>query len=70
MIEVSEFTGFEEMMDGRVKTLHPKIHSGILARRETDLEVLTERGYDCLLEWVKINNDHVYDLIPSLSQNF
>ena len=31
--EVSEHTGFPEMMDGRVKTLHPKIHGGILARR-------------------------------------
>ena len=49
VIEVSEFTGFEEMMDGRVKTLHPKIHAGILARRETDLEVLTERGYESLI---------------------
>ena len=37
VIEVSEFTGFEEMMDGRVKTLHPKIHAGILARRESDM---------------------------------
>ena len=33
-IEVSEYTGFEEMLDGRVKTLHPKIHSGILFKRE------------------------------------
>jgi phosphoribosylaminoimidazolecarboxamide formyltransferase / IMP cyclohydrolase len=32
--EVSEITGFPEMMDGRVKTLHPKIHGGILARRD------------------------------------
>jgi phosphoribosylaminoimidazolecarboxamide formyltransferase/IMP cyclohydrolase len=32
--EVSEHTGFPEMMDGRVKTLHPKIHGGILARRD------------------------------------
>jgi len=32
--EVSEFTGFEEMMDGRVKTLHPKIHAGILHDRQ------------------------------------
>ena len=32
--EVSEYTGFEEMLDGRVKTLHPKIHSGILFQRE------------------------------------
>ena len=31
--EVSQFTGFPEMLDGRVKTLHPKIHGGILARR-------------------------------------
>jgi phosphoribosylaminoimidazolecarboxamide formyltransferase/IMP cyclohydrolase len=37
---VSDFTGFEEMMNGRVKTLHPKIHAGILARRDQDLEVL------------------------------
>ena len=32
--EVSEYTGFEEMLDGRVKTLHPKIHSGILFQRD------------------------------------
>ena len=31
--DVSEYTGFEEMLDGRVKTLHPKIHSGILFKR-------------------------------------
>ena len=32
--EVSEITGFPEMLDGRVKTLHPKIHGGLLARRD------------------------------------
>ena len=32
--EISEYTGFEEMLDGRVKTLHPKIHSGILFNRK------------------------------------
>src|SRR5947208_12894707 len=32
--EVSDHTGFPEMMDGRVKTLHPKIHGGLLARRD------------------------------------
>ena len=32
--EVSQFTGFEEILDGRVKTLHPKIHSGILFKRD------------------------------------
>src|SRR5262245_22648099 len=34
VIEVAAYTGFPEMMDGRVKTLHPKIHGGILARRD------------------------------------
>jgi phosphoribosylaminoimidazolecarboxamide formyltransferase/IMP cyclohydrolase len=34
VIEVSDHTGFPEMMDGRVKTLHPKIHGGLLARRD------------------------------------
>ena len=46
VIEVSDFTGFEEMMDGRVKTLHPKIHAGILARRDKDMDVLKEKGYE------------------------
>lgn len=41
VIEVSEYTGFPEMLDGRVKTLHPKIHGGILARR--DLATHTEK---------------------------
>ena len=54
VLEVSEFTGFEEMMDGRVKTLHPKIHAGILARRETDLEVLTDRGFE-VIDMVIVN---------------
>ena len=34
MIEVSDYTGFTEMLDGRVKTLHPKVHGGILGRRD------------------------------------
>jgi len=33
-VEVAEYTGFPEMLDGRVKTLHPKVHGGILARRD------------------------------------
>ncbi len=40
--EVSDYTGFPEMMDGRVKTLHPKIHGGILARRGQDDAVIAE----------------------------
>ena len=35
--EVSEYTGFDEMLDGRVKTLHPKIHSGILFNRRKSI---------------------------------
>lgn len=39
VIEVADFTGFPEMMDGRVKTLHPKIYGGILARRDNSKDV-------------------------------
>ena len=48
VIEVSDFTGFEEMMNGRVKTLHPKIHAGILARRDLDMEVLNKKNYEAI----------------------
>ena len=42
--EVSDYTGFPEMMDGRVKTLHPKVHGGILGRRGQDDAIMTEHG--------------------------
>ena len=42
VIEVSDYTGFPEMMAGRVKTLNPKIHGGILARRGLDEEVMIQ----------------------------
>ncbi|HAZ95094.1 MAG TPA: bifunctional phosphoribosylaminoimidazolecarboxamide formyltransferase/inosine monophosphate cyclohydrolase [Porticoccaceae bacterium] len=42
--EVSDYTGFPEMMDGRVKTLHPKVHGGILGRRGKDDGVMAEHG--------------------------
>ncbi len=38
--EVSDYTGFPEMMDGRVKTLHPRIHGGILGRRGVDNDIM------------------------------
>jgi len=44
--EVSEYTGFPEMMDGRVKTLHPKIHGGLLGRRGQDDAIMNEHGID------------------------
>ncbi|GKT12628.1 MAG: phosphoribosylaminoimidazolecarboxamide formyltransferase/IMP cyclohydrolase [Thiomicrorhabdus sp.] len=46
--EVSEYTGFPEMMDGRVKTLHPKIHGGLLGRRGTDDAIMAEHGIDTI----------------------
>ncbi|MCK5574686.1 MAG: bifunctional phosphoribosylaminoimidazolecarboxamide formyltransferase/IMP cyclohydrolase, partial [Sphingomonadales bacterium] len=44
--DVSEHTGFPEMMDGRVKTLHPKVHGGLLALRDKDTHIaaMTEHG--------------------------
>ncbi|WP_445355134.1 bifunctional phosphoribosylaminoimidazolecarboxamide formyltransferase/IMP cyclohydrolase [Microbulbifer sp. EKSA008] len=44
VVEVSDYTGFPEMMDGRVKTLHPKVHGGILGRRGTDDAIMGEHG--------------------------
>lgn len=48
VIEVADYTGFPEMLDGRVKTLHPKIHGGILGRRDLDEHVakMREHGID------------------------
>lgn len=46
--DVSEHTGFPEMMDGRVKTLHPKVHGGLLARRSNkkDMEEMRKNGIE------------------------
>jgi phosphoribosylaminoimidazolecarboxamide formyltransferase/IMP cyclohydrolase len=53
---VSDVTGFPEMMDGRVKTLHPKIHGGILARRHRpdDLDAIKSQGVE-LVDLVVVN---------------
>lgn len=55
-IEISDYTGFEEMLDGRVKTLHPKIHAGLLARRDCleHTRVLEERHIG-LIDMVVVN---------------
>ena len=42
--EVSSYTGFPEMMDGRVKTLHPKVHGGLLGRQQIDDAVMAKHG--------------------------
>ncbi|MCN4145115.1 MAG: bifunctional phosphoribosylaminoimidazolecarboxamide formyltransferase/IMP cyclohydrolase [Thiohalomonas sp.] len=46
--EVSNYSGFPEMMSGRVKTLHPKIHGGILGRRGIDDDIMSEHGIDAI----------------------
>jgi phosphoribosylaminoimidazolecarboxamide formyltransferase/IMP cyclohydrolase len=54
--DVSDYTGFPEMMDGRLKTLHPKIHGGLLALRdnESHMKALREHRID-LIDMVVIN---------------
>ncbi len=42
--EVADFTGFPEMMDGRVKTLHPKVHGGLLGLRDKHADAMTQHG--------------------------
>ncbi|EMG6528750.1 bifunctional phosphoribosylaminoimidazolecarboxamide formyltransferase/IMP cyclohydrolase [Providencia rettgeri] len=52
--EVSDYTGFPEMMDGRVKTLHPKVHGGILGRRGTD-DVIMQQHDIAPIDMVVVN---------------
>lgn len=56
VIDVSEYTGFPEMLDGRVKTLHPKIHGGLLALRENKehMQTIKEHGIG-LIDMVVVN---------------
>ncbi len=42
--DISEITGHPEIMDGRVKTLHPRVHGGLLGRGEQDAKVMAEHG--------------------------
>ncbi len=48
VIEISDYTGFPEMMDGRVKTLHPKVHGGILGRRDIDQDVMKKNNISAI----------------------
>ncbi|MQL73124.1 hypothetical protein Taro_005474 [Colocasia esculenta] len=64
VVKVEEVTNFPEMLDGRVKTLHPSIHGGILARREDEhhIEALNKHGinhkdYPALLEFLQGKED-------------
>jgi phosphoribosylaminoimidazolecarboxamide formyltransferase/IMP cyclohydrolase len=46
VLDISDYTGFPEMMDGRVKTLHPKVHGGLLGRRDNqqDTQMMNIHG--------------------------
>lgn len=56
VIEVSDYTGFMEMLDGRVKTLHPKIHAGILARSDSaDHQATLQQASIPNIEFVIVN---------------
>ena len=46
VIEVADYTGFPEMLDGRVKTLHPKVHGGLLAVRENAEHMAALRAHE------------------------
>ena len=65
--EVSDHTGFPEMLDGRVKTLHPKIHGGILARRslETHTEALAQHDIPTI-DMVVVN---LYPFIKTIASH-
>jgi len=54
--DVSEYTGFPEMMDGRVKTLHPKVHGGLLALRDNPEHMAAARRHDIsMIDLVVVN---------------
>lgn len=56
VIEISDYTGFLEMLDGRVKTLHPKIHAGILALRDNPKHMDTLKDHNIgLIDMVVVN---------------
>jgi len=54
--EVSDYTGFPEMMDGRVKTLHPKIHGGLLAMRDNETHMKEAKDNEVeMIDMVVVN---------------
>ncbi|MBM9832461.1 bifunctional phosphoribosylaminoimidazolecarboxamide formyltransferase/IMP cyclohydrolase PurH, partial [Enterococcus faecalis] len=55
-VAIDDVTGFPEMMDGRVQTLHPKIHGGLLARRDLDSHLDAAKGHEIgLIDLVVVN---------------
>lgn len=64
--EVSDYTGFPEMLDGRVKTLHPKIHGGILGIRENNQHVETMKAHG--IEPIDMVVVNLYAFVKTISK--
>ncbi|MFI0347164.1 MAG: bifunctional phosphoribosylaminoimidazolecarboxamide formyltransferase/IMP cyclohydrolase [Chthoniobacterales bacterium] len=64
--EISDFTGFPEMMDGRVKTLHPKVHGGLLYLRDNPTHVMEAEKHNILpIDLVCVN---LYPFVETISK--
>jgi len=66
VVEVGEFTGFPEMLDGRVKTLHPKVHAGILHRRDDPAHVSTMQEHS--LESIDLVAVNLYPFVETVAK--
>ena len=64
--DVAEITGFPEMLDGRVKTLHPRIHGGILARRDLESHIQQMAEYD--IQGIDLVCVNLYMFTETISQ--
>jgi len=66
VMQVSDYTGFPEMMDGRVKTLHPKIHGGLLGRRDNveDQKAAKSQG----IEWIDLVAINLYPFAATVAK--
>ncbi|MFH1292148.1 MAG: bifunctional phosphoribosylaminoimidazolecarboxamide formyltransferase/IMP cyclohydrolase [bacterium] len=64
VIEISDFTGFPEMMDGRVKTLHPLVHAGILGLRDQHAEQAEQQG----IKWIDIVVCNLYPFAQTIQK--
>ena len=63
--EVADYTGFPEMMDGRIKTLHPKIHGALLGRMDVDEDVMSKHG----IEAIDVLIVNLYPFEQTISKN-